>query len=121
MPSAEKVTHSLTAMYYPFLFSYPTAKGLLLSHPTFAPPGFPGGSVVKNLPADAEMRAKSLQSHPTLHDPMDCSPPGSSAHGTLQARTLEWVAMPLLQGIFPTQRSNSHLLRLLHCRRILYH
>ena len=30
----------------------------------------------------------------TLWDPMDCSPPGSSVHGILQARILEWVAMP---------------------------
>ena len=30
----------------------------------------------------------------TLCDPMDCSPPGSSVHGTLQARILEWVAFP---------------------------
>ena len=29
----------------------------------------------------------------TLCDPMDCSPPGSSAHGILQARVLEWVAI----------------------------
>ena len=29
---------------------------------------------------------------PTLHDPMDCSPPGSSVHGTFQARVLEWGA-----------------------------
>ena len=31
----------------------------------------------------------------TLHDPMDCSLPGSSVHGIFQARTLEWVAFPL--------------------------
>ena len=31
------------------------------------------------------------QSCPTLSDPMDCSPPGSSVHGILQARVLEWV------------------------------
>ena len=37
---------------------------------------------------------KSLQSCPTLCDPMDCSPLGSSVHGVLQARILEWVAMP---------------------------
>ena len=37
--------------------------------------------------------AKSLQSCPTLCDPIDGSPPGSSAHGILQARTLEWVAI----------------------------
>ena len=40
------------------------------------------------------MRAKSLQSCLTLSDPMDCGPPGSSVHGTLQARLLEWCAMP---------------------------
>ena len=37
--------------------------------------------------------AKSLQSCPTLWDPMDCSLPGFSVHGILQARTLEWVAI----------------------------
>ena len=36
---------------------------------------------------------KLLQSCLTLCDPMECSPPGSSVHGILQARTLEWVAM----------------------------
>ena len=36
----------------------------------------------------------------TLHDPMDCNPPGSSVHGTLQARVLEWVptAFSVLRG-----------------------
>ena len=37
--------------------------------------------------------AKSLQSHPTPCDPVDGSPPGSPVPGTLQARTLEWVAI----------------------------
>ena len=92
---------------------------------------------------------------PTRCDATDCSPPGS-VHRTLQARVLEWVAMPssrgssrlrdqtqvsciagrffiiwatreardagvgnlsLLQGVFPTQKSNQGLL---HCRQILY-
>jgi len=35
---------------------------------------------------------------PTLCDPMDCSPPGSSFHGILQARILEWVAIPFSRG-----------------------
>ena len=39
------------------------------------------------------MPAKSLQSCPTLCDPIDGSPPGSSIPGILQARTLEWVAI----------------------------
>ena len=38
------------------------------------------------------------RSHPTTCDPMDCNPPGSSVHGILQARTLEWVAMPSSRG-----------------------
>ena len=42
--------------------------------------------------------AKSLQSYSTLYDSMDCSPPGSSVHGTLQARILEWAAMPSSRG-----------------------
>ena len=33
------------------------------------------------------------QSRPTLCDPRDCSPPGSSVHGIFQARILEWVAI----------------------------
>ena len=37
--------------------------------------------------------AKSLQWCPTLCDPMDCSPPGSSIHGIFQARILEWGAI----------------------------
>ena len=40
------------------------------------------------------MRAKLLQSCPALCDPMGCSLPGSSDHGILQARILEWVAIP---------------------------
>ena len=46
------------------------------------------------------MHAKLLQSCPTLCDPMNCSLPGSSVHGTLQARILEWVAMPSSKGSF---------------------
>ena len=43
--------------------------------------------------AAAAAAAKSLQSCPTLCDPIDGSPPGSSVAGILQARTLEWVAI----------------------------
>ena len=45
------------------------------------------------------MKVKSAsevaQSYPTLSDPMDCSLPGSSVHGILQARVLEWDAIAL--------------------------
>ena len=40
------------------------------------------------------MHAKSLKSSLILGNPMDCSLPGSSVHGILQARILKWVAMP---------------------------
>ena len=43
--------------------------------------------------AAAAAAVKSLQLCPTLCDPMDCSPPGSSIPGILQARILEWVAI----------------------------
>ena len=38
------------------------------------------------------------QSCPTLCNPMDCNPPGSSVHGILQARILEWIAMSFSRG-----------------------
>ena len=41
----------------------------------------------------ATATVKSLQSCPTLYDPIDSSPPGSPVPGILQARTLEWVAI----------------------------
>ena len=40
-----------------------------------------------------ESESEVAQSFPTLSDPMDCSLPGSSAHGIFQARVLEWVAI----------------------------
>ena len=57
------------------------------------------------------MKVKSesevAQSCPTLHDPMDCSPPGSSVHGIFQARVLEWGAFALSE--INTRTSSSFL------------
>ena len=53
--------------------------------------------------------AKSLQPCPALWDPMDSSPPGSSAHGILQARILKWVAISFSKG------SSSYEVNLLLC------
>ena len=47
-----------------------------------------------------EMKVKVTQSCPTICDPMDCSLPGSSVHGILPARILEWVAMPFSRESF---------------------
>ena len=49
-----------------------------------------------------------------LCDPMDCSPPGSSILGDSPDKNTGVGCHALLQGIFPTQGSNPHLLRLLH-------
>ena len=47
------------------------------------------------------MRVRSLQSCLTLCGPIDCSPPGSSVYGIVQARILEWVAMSSSRGSSP--------------------
>ena len=47
--------------------------------------------------------AQSLQSCPSLFHTIDCSPPSSSVHGILQARILEWVAMPSSRGSSPSR------------------
>ena len=57
------------------------------------------------------------QSCPTLCDSVDCSPPGSSVHGSSPGKNTAVVSHFLLQGIFPTQGLN---LGLPHYRRILY-
>ena len=61
------------------------------------------------------MLAKLLQSCPTRYNLMGCSLPGSTIPGIVQARILEWVAMPSSQpredpGVFPTQKLNPCLL-----------
>ena len=45
-----------------------------------------------------KIKVLAPQLYPTFCNPMDCSPPGSSVHGILQARILEWVAIPFFRG-----------------------
>ena len=49
------------------------------------------------------MKVLVAQSYLTISNPMDCSPPGSSVDGILQARILEWVAIPFSGGVFLDQ------------------
>ena len=56
------------------------------------------------------------QSCLNLCNPKDCSPPGSSVHGILQGRTLEWVAIPFSRGSPQPRNGNPGLL---HCRQIM--
>ena len=67
------------------------------------------------------VHAQLLPLCPTLCDPMDCSPPGSSFHGFLQARILEWVAVPFSRGS-SRPRDQTHV-SYVSCigRWILYH
>ena len=59
-------------------------------------------------------RAKSLQSCPILYNTADCRLPGSSVHGDSPGKNTGLGYRAFLQGIFPTQGSNLHLLCLLH-------
>ena len=100
------------------LFHFPhwQASCLLL-----APSGKPMvnlGSVFKSrdigLPTNVHMCVLVIKSCPTLCDPMDYSPPGSSVYGIFPGKNIGVGGHFLLQGIFPTQGSNSCLLHLLH-------
>ena len=67
------------------------------------------------------VHAKLLQSCPALCDPTACSLPGSSVYGVLQARILEWVAMPFSRGSsWPRDRTCVSYVSCIS-RRILYH
>ena len=70
-------------------------------------PGIPARRLCNNFKCMCTQRLCGIS---RVHDPIVCSPPGFSVHRILQARTLEWVAMPSSRGIFPTQGSNPHLL-----------
>ena len=56
------------------------------------------GSLLLLLPGKWTLKVKFAQLCLTLWDPMERSQPGSSAHGIVQARTLEWVAVPIPRG-----------------------
>ena len=86
-------------------FLCPSGSQLIIVHPKIIP----------------HLCVSVAQSCPTHCNPIDCSPPGFSVHGILQAKILEWVAILFSRGIFLTQGSNPGLLCLLHCRQILHH
>ena len=67
-------------------------------------------SVLPMNAAAAAAAAKSLQSCPTLCNPIDGSPPGSSVHGILRARVLEWGAIA-----FSERKLSTKELMLLNC------
>ena len=125
-------------------FSCPKPCGISVSQPVIEPasPALEGGFLNtgppekswetvlfrKNVLSNPEVQGNSLwkgtipssclvtQSCLTLCDLMDCSPPGSSVHGILQARKVEWVAISFPRGSsWPRARTQVSL----HCRWIL--
>ena len=81
-----------------FLGSY--LSYLLGSVKSLSPVSFPSSLINDFSQISSVLCAESLQSCLTLCNSMDCSPPGSSVHGILQARIQEWIT--LLEGILPT-------------------
>ena len=61
------------------------------------------------------------ESCPTLSDPMDCGPPGSSVHGIFQARVLEWraIAFSILMSIHIKKKPFSCVVRALYIFKVL--
>ena len=71
----------------------------VLPHPVFpAYPALTGGVFTRATWEKKEKESKVAQLCLTLGDPLDCSLPGSSVHGILQARILEWVAISFSRG-----------------------
>ena len=62
-----------------------------------------------------KVKVKVAQSCPSLCNPMDCSPPGSFVHGILQARILEWVAMPSSRESSQPRDQTQHCWQILYC------
>ena len=73
-----------------------------IKHKYLTSPALAGGFLTTNATWEAQpilsLYIYFAQLCLTLCDPMDCSPPGSSVHGLLQARILEWVAIPFSRG-----------------------
>ena len=80
-----------------------TLKSLLQHHSSKASIFFMAESEeeLKSLLMKVKVESEVAQSCPTLCDPIDCSLPGSSLHGILQARVLEWVAISFSRGSSP--------------------
>ena len=73
---------------------------------TTEPPGKP------NSISERKVKLLVARSSPTFCNPMDWGPPGSSVHGFLQARILEWVAMPFSRGSsWPSDQTKSSALQ----------
>ena len=85
-----------------------------LSHPPAS-----WGTMAKSFIFLEHQPVKVTQSCPTFCDPVDYRPPGSSVHGILQARILEWVAISSFRGS-SWPRNQTHVSYVCICRRVLF-
>ena len=92
MVSSHVLLLLLQCSFPPFYWVIPTVPVYLLYKASLLTPCF-SPATAPFFKSAAAAAAKSLQSCPTLCDPIDGSPPGSPIPGILQARTLEWVAI----------------------------
>ena len=83
----------------------PAPDSHLLFSPSLSPASYEGVELGRGLEfrqlGSKWSESEVAQSCPTLFDPMDCNLPGSSLHGILQARVLEWVAISFSRGSSP--------------------
>ena len=99
VPNSSALSLLLTPPSLPYLFYYCVWNTTIMGgHPW----------ILKSIPPSV---VQSLNHVQLFCSPMDCTPTGSSVHGISQARMLDWVPIPILQGIFLDQGLN---LRLLH-------
>ena len=92
--------HLMGGRLSPFIRQLEPPRSLRTEEHGHLPTGMPLASSRLHLPFSFFNLSWSevAQSCPTLCDPMDCSPPGSSVHGIFQARVLEWVAIAFSRG-----------------------
>ena len=93
------------SLHHHFPFSSPLSSSAESQHQVWI---FTSGYIIKFFTRYTYLCAKSLRLCPALCDAMDCSVPGSSVHGILQERILEWVAMSYSRGLSQT-RDQTHV------------
>ena len=110
-------TISMSSIFIQFIYWYKfrTAVAILLTSLTWIEKGLHGLWHLTQVFSASQLLV--AQSCLTLCDPMTYILPGSSVHGILQARILEWVAMPSSRGSSWNQSSPPAP----YCRQILYH
>ena len=106
MKVKSEVTQSCPTLHNPMDYILPgsSVRGIFqarvlewgaIAFPDISPPEI---SFVFSSHFHRESESEVAQSCPTLCDPMDCSLPGSSVHGILQAIVLKWIAIPFSMG-----------------------